>query len=109
MRKKLEYAFNLYDADKSGYLDKNEVFEVIASMLDLLGSENTKSETDAIAENCFQTLDISQDGKISRGKFSNPRLFLFKEKVNIFLNFLEEFIEGLLSNYSLRSLMSPFN
>ena len=71
MRKKLEYAFNLYDADKSGYLDKHEVFEVLASMLDLLGSENTKFETDAIAESCFQTLDISQDGKISKGKLES--------------------------------------
>ena len=36
-RKKLEYAFDLYDSDKSGTLNSSEIREVLVGMLDLLG------------------------------------------------------------------------
>ncbi len=37
LKKKLEYAFALYDIDKNGYLDFNELEYVLKGMLDLLG------------------------------------------------------------------------
>ena len=38
LKKKLEYAFMLYDLDGSGYLNNNELKTVLGGMLDLLGS-----------------------------------------------------------------------
>ena len=37
-KQKLEYAFELYDVDDNGYLDKKEVSEALEAMLDLLGN-----------------------------------------------------------------------
>lgn len=37
MKRKLEYAFILYDADGSGFLDSDELKTVMVGMLDLLG------------------------------------------------------------------------
>ena len=86
-KKKLEYAFGLYDADNNGTLDMNEVRAVLFGMLDLLGADKKSHNINDLTEECVKQLDKSRDGKISK----------------------EEFVNGLLSNYSLRALMSPFN
>jgi hypothetical protein len=66
LKKKLEYAFALYDADNSGYLDRNEVREVITGMLDLLGADKRSHNPQQLAEECIKELDSSNDGKISK-------------------------------------------
>ncbi len=87
LNRKLEYAFDLYDADRNGYLDKNEVREVVTGMLDLLGADKKGQNSTQLAEECIRQLDTSKDGRVTKA----------------------EFIDGLLKNYSLRALMSPFN
>lgn len=87
LRKKLEYGFALYDSDNNGYLDREELREVIVGMLDLLGADKKANNSAQLAAECIKELDVSNDGKVSK----------------------DEFIEGLLRNYSLRALMSPFN
>jgi len=87
LNRKLEYAFDLYDADRNGYLDKNEVREVVIGMLDLLGADKKGQNSAHLADECIRQLDASRDGKVTKA----------------------EFINGLLKNYSLRALMSPFN
>jgi Ca2+-binding EF-hand superfamily protein len=67
MKKKLEYAFNTYDIDGSGFLDKDEVYIVITGMLDLLGTEMSNETIAAFADDCFQKLDQSNDQLISKG------------------------------------------
>ena len=84
---KLEFAFELYDCDNSGSLDREELNNVIYGMLDMLGADRRGQNSQQLAEECMEQLDNSGDGLISR----------------------EEFISGLLKNYSLRALMSPFN
>ncbi|CAF0713651.1 unnamed protein product [Brachionus calyciflorus] len=85
-KKKLEYAFSIYDIDNNGSLSSTEVRSVLVGMLDLLGADK-KTDSQALASECIQQLDANRDGKIGK----------------------DEFINGLLSNYSLRALMSPFN
>ena len=66
---KLEYAFDLYDLDNNGYLDREEVFDVIYSMLDLF--QTTKMERECaenLAKESFNELDTSKDELISKGK-----------------------------------------
>jgi len=86
-RQKLDYAFTVYDADHNGYLDQNELNAVLTGMLDLLGADKRNHNSRSLAQECARELDVSHDGRISK----------------------DEFINGLLKNYSLRALMSPFN
>lgn len=87
MKQKLEFAFNIYDDDRNGYLDRNELKQVIYGMLDLLGASRGSNDVDFLAEQCIRELDVSNNGKVSK----------------------EEFVDGLSKNYSMRSLLCPFN
>ena len=57
-----------YDSDRNGYLDKLEIEQVIASMLDLLGSANDRKRSASLSDECLKELDVSRDGKVSKGK-----------------------------------------
>ena len=88
-RDKLDYAFDVYDTNNSGYLGKDELSKVIYGMLNLLGADK-KNDPDGIndlANDCLKKLDKNEDGRVNK----------------------EEFIVGLLENYSLKALMNPFN
>lgn len=84
---KLDYAFDVYDADENGSLTSEEVRAVIYSMLDMLGADKRGHDAAGIAKDAISSLDGNRDGRISK----------------------EEFIQGLMANTALRSLMSPFN
>jgi len=74
----------LYDTDKDGYLDKEEVNTIVKALMTMLGNEDDSQE--AMAEIQFLLLDRNNDGKIS----------------------MDEFVDGLTMNNNLRLLMSPF-
>ena len=84
---KLNYAFELYDEDESGSLNRAELRAVIYGMLDMLGADRKGYQAEDLAQECMSQLDKSGDGLISK----------------------DEFVSGLMENYSLRALMSPFN
>jgi serine/threonine-protein phosphatase 2B regulatory subunit len=86
-KEKLNYAFEIYDADNSGSLNKAELVAVIYGMLDMLGADRKGYKSEDLARECMHSLDKSGDGLISK----------------------DEFVTGLMENYSLRALMSPFN
>ena len=86
MRTKLQYAFELYDCDNNGYLNKGEVAQVISAMLDLYGADKQCHVPSQIAHECVENLDGNNDDQLNK----------------------EEFIQGLMGHYELRSLMSPF-
>jgi Ca2+-binding EF-hand superfamily protein len=68
LRKKLEYAFKLYDADSNGYLDTYEIRAVLTGMLDLLGADRKNHNVGQLADECIKDLDASRDGKVSMGE-----------------------------------------
>lgn len=86
-RSKLAYAFDLYDLDNNGYIDLKELDSIIYAMFSMLGTDKDKRHSLALAQLCMKQLDKSGDGLLSK----------------------QEFINGLLENYSIRILMSPFN
>jgi Ca2+-binding EF-hand superfamily protein len=84
LRTKIQLTFELYDTDKDGYLDKEEVNTIVKALMTMLGNEDDSQE--AMAEIQFLLLDRNNDGKIS----------------------MDEFVDGLTMNNNLRLLMSPF-
>jgi Ca2+-binding EF-hand superfamily protein len=66
-KKKLEYAFALYDRDNNGYLDQREVRTVLLAMLDLLGADKRSHNVTMLTNECMKSLDTYQDGKITKG------------------------------------------
>jgi len=53
----------------------------------LLGANRRGQRSQDLAKECFSKLDANKDGRITK----------------------DEFVSGLLENYSLRAVMSPFN
>jgi Ca2+-binding EF-hand superfamily protein len=80
---KLNYAFELYDADNNGFLTSNEVQEVLAGMLDLLGADK-KTDVKALTEEVLKQLDSSRDGKVSKDEVNNFLLIENFEKSHLF-------------------------
>lgn len=82
VQEKLDWAFNLYDIDRNGYISREECLEIISAihcMMDVK-SESPASMTDKI----FAQLDKDKDGRVSK----------------------EEFIEGSSANPSIISILS---
>jgi Ca2+-binding EF-hand superfamily protein len=84
---KLQYAFDFYDEDNNNFLTGEELKGALFSMLDLLGAEKKEYDIEQLANECLEQLDTTEDNRIES----------------------HEFISGLMANYSLRALMSPFN
>ena len=57
----------MYDEDKNGYLDRDEIREVIRGMINLFGSDVNRAKTTELAEECFNLLDVRKDGKVTKG------------------------------------------
>ncbi|CAM2701580.1 unnamed protein product [Rotaria socialis] len=87
VREKLRLAFDMYDMNKNGKIDKKEMTKVITAIYDLLGEEHRKGENSP--ENrvkiIMAVLDLNDDKHISR----------------------DEFVEGCLKDEVLRQLLAP--
>ena len=82
---KLMYAFDLYDTNKVGYLNRSQVEQVINNMLELLQEDKIQSKSKVCAQECIQLLAKSNHGRLYK----------------------KEFIQGLMKNPGLRGLLSP--
>ena len=59
LRKKLEYAFEMYDVNNESVLEVPEVKEIILGILELYHPQETQN-IDEIAKECFRTLKITE-------------------------------------------------
>ena len=85
-RQKLAYAFEMYDLDNNNVLDEHEIKLVLKSMFQLLGVDEKNVNFDHCIENVMLSLDQDKDKKITKS----------------------EFIEGIISDSYLYTLLSPF-
>lgn len=66
---KLRWSFRVYDIDKDGEIDLNEMTSVLSSIVRNNSNENLKAETEEIAKKTFDKLDLNHDGVITEKEF----------------------------------------
>ena len=66
---KLMYAFDLYDTNKVGYLNRSQVEQVINNMLELLQEDKIQSKSKVCAQECIQLLAKSNHGRLYKKEF----------------------------------------
>jgi len=86
-RKKLNYVFELYDLDNNKILDESEIRQVIKIMFKLLCVKEENVNFERCMENVMNSLDNNHDTKITK----------------------REFIDGILKDDFLYSLLCPFS
>merc|ERR1719323_1900765 len=69
-----EHIFRTFDSDKNGYIDLNEMTQIVKSIYHLIGRQQIDSlvaeETpEARAETIFKIMDLNSDGRITRNEF----------------------------------------
>lgn len=87
VRQKLHLAFQMYDTNKNGKIDKKEMEKIILAIYDLLGETNRKGDNDPKQRVAaiFTKLDRDHNGSLSE----------------------QEFVDGCLSDPVLMSFLAP--
>ncbi|XP_035857398.1 calcineurin B homologous protein 2 [Sander lucioperca] len=64
--RKLKFAFQLYDQDRDGKISREELLQVLRTMLEM---QVTEEQLQSIAERAIQEADLDQDDAISFDEF----------------------------------------
>lgn len=75
-------------------------------MVELLSVKVKPNEVDKLAQECIQ--ELTKDGKITKSKFYSINTLQAFNYFQFKLN-KDEFVKGLAKNFTLRSIMVPFN
>lgn len=67
MKPKIFYYKYFLDLNFLGYLDKQEIKQVLSAMFSLLNTEQNEHDLDSISQKILTSLDFSNDGKVSKG------------------------------------------
>ena len=85
--KKLEILFDVYDLDKSGYLDKEEISKVLPAMFHLFNYTQDRNSVQSLVNQCFEILDKSKDGKIEKSKKKTMEILMLPSNLTEFHDF----------------------
>jgi len=72
LEEKLEWAFNLYDLDGTGFIERSELIEIARAMHSQRGhllSLDEKATPEQIADYVMQKADVNKDNKLSKEEF----------------------------------------
>eukprot|EP01136_Pigoraptor_vietnamica_P035783 Opistho-1_new@101485 len=84
-QEKLELSFRMYDIDRNGYIDREELFEIMSNVYKLYYKDDNRDYIRAMVNRIFQDLDVNDDGQLSMTEF---KLATLKEP--LVLDFLNE-------------------
>eukprot|EP00128_Syssomonas_multiformis_P012762 Colp12_sorted_trinity150504_noHs@237 len=85
---KLELTFKVYDINGNGYVDKKELFNVMADMYKSLYNDDDIEHIRALVERVFADLDVNGDEQLSLEEFKLASL-----KEPMVLDFLQGVLE----------------
>ncbi|KAL7055621.1 hypothetical protein AAHC03_022737 [Spirometra sp. Aus1] len=72
-KEKLEWAYQMYDIDGNGTIERNEMVEIIRAIYSMLGADGSSAELspEARTEEIFAKMDENKDGVLTRDEFMN--------------------------------------
>jgi Ca2+-binding EF-hand superfamily protein len=63
-------SFKIYDLDRDGYIDKEELFHMLqASLFENFLLELSESQMRKLVDSTFEEVDLNKDGRLSFGKY----------------------------------------
>lgn len=68
-KEKLEMAFDMYDVDGNGFIDRKELKKILAAIFELKGEALKKQSVKAQIDLIMSKIDVNNDAKISREEF----------------------------------------
>ncbi|KAI7728176.1 hypothetical protein M8C21_013192, partial [Ambrosia artemisiifolia] len=71
MEQKIDFAFRLYDLRKTGYIEREEVQEMIVATLKETGMHLSDEVLEEIIDNTFADADADMDGRINNEEWKN--------------------------------------
>eukprot|EP00029_Vermamoeba_vermiformis_P002149 TRINITY_DN12534_c0_g1_i1.p1 TRINITY_DN12534_c0_g1~~TRINITY_DN12534_c0_g1_i1.p1 ORF type:complete len:263 (+),score=60.71 TRINITY_DN12534_c0_g1_i1:64-789(+) len=77
---KLKFSFKIYDLDRDGYIDKEELFHMLqASLFENFLLELSEAQMRKLVDSTFEEVDLNSDGRLSFDEYrkmilSNPTL-----------------------------------
>mmetsp|Transcript_22489 Transcript_22489/g.19442 ORF Transcript_22489/g.19442 Transcript_22489/m.19442 type:complete len:119 (+) Transcript_22489:979-1335(+) len=66
---KLQLAFTAYDIDKNGFIDKNEMFQLLKTSAKSRGLITSNNEISKAVDDVFNIVDKNGDGQLSYTEF----------------------------------------
>ncbi|KAI9109522.1 hypothetical protein K1719_019576 [Acacia pycnantha] len=66
LEKKIDFAFKLYDLRQTGYIEREEVRQMIMAIMSECGTQLEDHILEAILDKTFKDADADKDGKISK-------------------------------------------
>ncbi|KAM7539709.1 hypothetical protein Aperf_G00000046513 [Anoplocephala perfoliata] len=72
-KEKLEWAYQMYDIDGNGTIERSEMVEIIRAIYSMLGADGSSAELspEARTEEIFDKMDENRDGVLTREEFMN--------------------------------------
>ncbi|VDD79810.1 unnamed protein product [Mesocestoides corti] len=72
-KEKLEWAYQMYDIDGNGTIERSEMVEIIRAIYSMLGADGSSAELspEARTEEIFEKMDENRDGVLTRDEFMN--------------------------------------